>query len=437
MLGQEIESPADKPLKVVHVSVFDTGGGARAAHRLHTGLRRLGHESSIFADQVVDWCQDDTSVKALNPSQDFRSRISRRTRSQQLKLDLLRYTDPLKAGYEGFTNDRGRYGEEVLEQLPHCDVVNLHWIGGFIDYQAFFSKVPLHTPVVWTLHDMNAFTGGCHFDYDCGKFTRGCGACPQLGSKNENDPTRRAWIRKRKALGSVEARRLHVVGVSDWISGKARRSSLLGRFPVSTINLGLDLETFAPREPVFARSALGVPENAAVVLFMAEYSGGRRKGFHQLKQALSGMEGMPNLFLLSVGHGKPSVDANIPHRHLGYIGDDRLLSLVYSAADIFVMPSLQDNLPQTALQAVACGTPVVGFAVGGIPEMVRPGVTGELVQPLDVAGLRNTIADLLRDVDRREEISANCRHVALEEFSQDIQSQRYARLYKSLLEART
>jgi glycosyltransferase involved in cell wall biosynthesis len=155
-----------------------------------------------------------------------------------------------------------------------------------------------------------------------------------------------------------------------------------------------------------------------------------------LVQALSGMGEVPNLLLVSVGSGKPSVDVNIQHLRLGHVGNDRLLSQIYSAADVFVIPSLQEAFGQTALEAMACGTPVIGFAVGGIPDMVRPGVTGFLVPAGDTTSLRDAIRDLLEAPGRRAEMATYCRHIAVKEYALEVQAQRYKELYETILSSR-
>src|SRR5262249_48537570 len=142
---------------------------------------------------------------------------------------------------------------------------------------------------------------------------------------------------------------------------------------------------------------------------------------------------LPNLFLVSVGRGQPPVEVQIPHLPLGYVASERLLPLIYSAADIFVIPSLHDNLPQTVLEATACGTPVVGFAVGGVPDMVRPSVTGLVVPAQDVGALRAAIRALLQDPARRAEMAANCRRIAVEEYALEVQARRYVELYEEIL----
>jgi len=267
----------------------------------------------------------------------------------------------------------------------------------------------------------------------CGKYTECCGACPRLGSHRERDLSRHIWRRKRAILRTIAPGRLHLVAPSRWLADEAKRSSLLHKFPVTVIPLALDTEIFCPRDRRGAREALGISSDALVVLFVASLIPQPLKGFALLAQALNGLGDLPNLLLLSVGRGQPPVEVQIPHLPLGYMANERLLPLVYSAADVFVIPSLYDNLPQTVLEAIACGTPVVGFAVGGIPDMVRPGVTGWVVPPQDVGALRAAIRALLEDPARRAEMAANCRRLAVQEYALEVQARRYVALYEEIL----
>jgi glycosyltransferase involved in cell wall biosynthesis len=213
-----------------------------------------------------------------------------------------------------------------------------------------------------------------------------------------------------------------------------RRSPLLGKFPVTIVPNGIDTDVFAPRDAQAARKALGIPQDCHVVLFAAEAVGVRRKGFALLIRALNELRGLENLFLVSVGRGAPEFELAIPHLHLGHIDDDRQLSLIYSAADVYVIPSLQDNQPNTALEAMACGTPVVGFNVGGIPDMVRPGINGLLAPAGDVVSLRAAIVELVRCSEKREAMAIACRRIVMEEYTLVKQVRRYVALYESALQ---
>ena len=431
-VGSQEEMRGEAPLKILHVSTEDIAGGAgRATYRLHTGLRRLGYESSMYVVRRSSKSKH-SKITAFNASMDWTSRIRRRLRHGRIAREFARYSTSRPAGFEIFSDDRSEFGDDMVKHFPPCDVVNLHWVARFVYYEAFFSTVPKRTPVVWRIADMNPITGGCHYDEGCRKYLDGCGACPQLGSDDPDDLSRQVWKRKREIFGGVEPHRLHFVALNKWMATNLAQHPFLNRFPVTIIPNGLDTEVFVPRERKIAREILGLPHDATIILFVASNVQIRYKGFLPLTEALSGLKGQDNLLLLSVGTMLvPDLGAH--HTNLGHINDDRLLALTYNAADLFVIPSLQDNSPNTVLEAMACGIPVVGFETGGVPDMVRSGVTGSLVPCRDVAALRAAIEDLIEKPLKREEMGLNSRRVALHEYSLAVQARRYAELYQSLL----
>jgi glycosyltransferase involved in cell wall biosynthesis len=365
---------------------------------------------------------------------DFMSRLRRRIRREQISRSKAHYRNSRPEGCEVFSDDRSEYGDSLITHLPKYDVINLHWVAGFLDAQYFFSAISEQKRVVWTLHDMNAFTGGCHYDQGCGKYNDRCGACPQLGSDNKRDLSNQIWERKHAVFSRTPPESVHIVALNQWMAEKVKNSTLLQKFPITVIPNGLDVELFSPRDRYVARKALEVPNEAKVVLFVSDSLSNNRKGFGILVQALEALGDVKNIFLISLGRGKPAVEPSTPLLNLGHIENDRLLSLAYSAADVFVIPSLQDNLPNTVVESLSCGTPVVGFSVGGIPEMVRPGITGCLAPPEDVDSLRAGIVRLLNDTTKQKNMRANCRRIAVEEYSFEVQAGRYVNLYEQILD---
>lgn len=418
--------------QVVHVNAQDlSGGAARAVQRLHLALEGSGTASSCY---VLRKESDDSRVIPLPMQDGLPARLVRFWNKERFKRGLRRYQGTRPDGYEQFRDDRVEWGSSVVKHLPPADIVHLHWIAGFVDYRRFLPAAARRTPLVWTLHEMSAFTGGCPFDFGCGRYTDSCGRCPQLGSSQERDLSRRVWQRKNAAFGRLPESRLCLVTPSQWLYEAVRRSSLLSRFPATVIPNGIDVSVFRPAaDRAAVRTALGIPQQAKVVLFVAEYPGTRRKGFSYLERALSGLRDHPELFLLSVGKGEPKSRLPFRHLHLGAISNDRLLASVYSAADLFVLPSLEDNLPNTGVESLACGTPVIGFATGGVPEIVRDGQTGRLAPVGDADALGRSIGELLADTELRQRMGRVCRETAEREFSSALMAERYVRLYRALL----
>jgi glycosyltransferase involved in cell wall biosynthesis len=319
----------------------------------------------------------------------------------------------------------------VANSVPRAEIYNLHWINDFVDPLPFFRTV--QQPVVWTLHDMNPFTGGCHYNVGCRRFEDCCGSCPQLGSSEETDLSRAVWKRKNRAYNEhVTEGGLEVVADSHWLAEEARSSALFSDIPVHVIHYGLDHHIFRDRDTDGLRKALEIPADHRIVLFVAQSAQNHRKGFDLLAEAISALQ-TEKTILLSIGGEKPILETELRHAHFGTIESDVLLSVFYSVADIFVIPSRQEAFGQTALEAMACGTPVVGFDTGGIPDMVRPDETGWLVEVGNVRALRGQIEHALRDKEKRERLGRNCREIVEEEYTLERQATQYQRLYEDLL----
>lgn len=416
-------------MKIIHLSTNDcVGGAARAAFRLHKGLNRIGLESQMLVEHKSS---QDGAVCEVQASMQMLDRIKRRNRRWFIEKDLRAYSKTKLDSLELFSHSRSKFGSSIIEQVANADVINLHWVSGLLDYTEFFKSLPNDQPIIWTLHDMNPFTGGCHYTNGCELYTHHCVACPQLGSTKKTDLSFRIFKEKFSALRSSE--NLSIVSPSQWLAAKAKQSKLFCEKPVTVIPYGLDTEEFSPRDIVFSREILRVPEDSKVVLFLADDLTNYRKGMSFLYEALDRLAGDKKLFLITVGRGKPKTLHHVPMQHLGKIEDNRFLSMVYSAADVFVASSLQDNLPNTIIESMACGTPVVAFDTGGMPDMVRPGETGLLAEKGSAEDLAEKITKMLNDSQMRKFMGTKCRQVVLDEYQSERQAKRYLTLYESVL----
>jgi glycosyltransferase involved in cell wall biosynthesis len=420
-------------VRVLHISTHDVAGGAaRAAGRIHRGLIELGVDSSML---VAVRGGLGRNVSALRIGRRPGARLCRWMARKRRLADMARYQRKTLAGFERFSDDRTELGKDLVRQLPEADILHLHWIADLLDYREFFRRLPPARRLVWTLHDMNPFTGGCHYDADCGRFAGACGACPQLGSDDAGDLSRAVWTRKHESMATVRSDRMHLVAGSRWLEEEVRRSSLLGRFPVSTFHYGVDSRVFSPRDRAGARAALGIDPAAKVLLFVADSLENRRKGLKHLLAALSLLPEELPLCLVSIGRGMPADASPRPHVYLGHIDDDEKLAAAYSAADLFVIPSIQEAYGQTALEAMACGTPAVGFDTGGIREVIREGETGRLVRTRDSDALASAITSLLQAPALLARMREQCREIAVAEHSLRSEAERYLSLYRSLAQS--
>jgi glycosyltransferase involved in cell wall biosynthesis len=418
-------------MRVVNLASFDTGGAAIAAHRLHRGLRGLGIDSRMV---VANKSSLDETVQVAAHRWKMGERLRRRIRSKIISRDFARYRITRSAHFENFSDDRAPEPNLFLDALPKADLYNLHWVAGFLDYRSFFARVPRGVPLVWTLHDMNPFTGGCHYTAGCDRFAAGCGACPALGSTDNVDLSAAILRRKRTAYSRLQPEKVRLVAPSRWLSREASRSALFRRFEITTIPYGLDTEVFRPRQRAIARAVFGIPQEKRIVMFSAQSLASHRKGLDLLIAALDGINRDGAIGVVSVGNGSlfDAIDEN--HFPLGELNSERLLSFAYSTADVFVSPSREDNLPNVLLEAMACGTPTVAFEVGGIPDIVRSGATGLLAKAEDVRSLRHAIMVILSNDEKREALSRESRRIALQEYRLGLQAERYRDVYRQLLE---
>jgi glycosyltransferase involved in cell wall biosynthesis len=417
-------------MNVLHIAANDiTGGAARAANLLHRGLRGLGIASAML---VSDKRSDDPTVSTPSLSRRVDHRLGRFSRRRVVSLEERRIAKLRQPGSEFFSTPRTAYVGFWRDAVSDASVVNLHLIARFVDYKDFFETVPRSTPLVWTMHDINAFTGGCHYANGCESFVTHCGGCPQLHSERNRDTAWHTFALKADIYGKLDPDRVIVIGASAWMAREARRSALLGRFRVEHVPYGIDLDVFRPRGHDAVKAAFGIQPNERVILFVSDVVDLSRKGSDLFLSAVRGLKDKSNVVLISVGNGAmPKIDG-IRSLHLGRIESDFILSLVYNVADVFVIPSREEGFGLTAVEASASGCPVVGFAVGGIPDIVEDGQTGFLVTPFEISQLRDAIE---RAIERRDEMSAACRARAERLFGMERQARAYSKLYRELTEA--
>lgn len=412
-------------MKILLLNASDVeGGAARAAYRLHQGLQTVGAASQMLvqAKHVDDGMVLSSQTKLAN--------LLGRIRPNLDRLPLQFYANRnLTAFSSQWLPDA--VASRVAQLCP--DVINLHWIcGGYLQIE---TVAKLNKPLVWTLHDMWAFTGGCHYSQECDRYTNSCGSCPQLHSSKQWDLSHWTWNRKANAWKNLN---LTIVTPSAWLANCAQSSSLLKNFRIKVIPNGLDPKKYKPINRQVARELLNLPQDQQLVLFgSVSEASNLRKGFHLLQLALrklSNSEWQDKIGLVIFGTSQSSnlSDLGFKSRYLGRLSDDISLALVYSAADVFIAPSTQDNLPNTIMEALACGTPCISFNIGGMPEMIEHQQNGYLAQPLDVEDLSQGIVWVLQDQERYQKLCDRAREKVEQEFSQNLQAHRYLSLFKEV-----
>lgn len=395
------------------------GGAARAAYRIFCGIRHRYQAAHYLTLTKED--QDPHVSGRLHTS--VPGMLARALAALD-RLPLLRYPDRPSATFSP------SFWPNPLRVPLHrfrAKLVHLHWVGGGL--LRVEELVRLRCPIVWTLHDAWPFSGGCHYPRNCEGFKAQCGRCPQLSSQNDEDYSRALMRRKAEVFAKLD---ITVVTPSRWLADIAKQSSLFAGRRIEVIPNGLDTEIFKPLDHQAARDYLNLPPERPALLFGAQSVTDPRKGWDLLHDALQRLERPCTLMVFGEGHIAVTNAPYITVRRLGSLTDDMSLALLYSAADVFVCPSREDNLPNTVAEALACGTPCAAFNVNGLPDMIEHRKNGWLARPFDPADLAEGIR-WLTGHPHPEQLRREARKKAVGEYSVTAMEARYVTLYADVL----
>jgi glycosyltransferase involved in cell wall biosynthesis len=407
-------------MKVLLLNESDLdGGAARATYRLHQGLQLAGVSSQMLVRARLS---RDNTVVTQN--------------TVKTKLGPLMNTLPQKVFPSREMFSTQWFPDDLLTRVNQLDpdLVVLNWIcNGYLQIETIRR---FKQPLVWILHDLWPLTGGCHDDLTCDRYQEKCGRCPQLTSPREYDLSRWIWQRKARAWKNLD---LTIVAPSRWMAGCAVASSLFRPYPIVTIPHGLDLAKYRPIPRVIARELLHLPVDRHLMLFGAlDGPTNRRKGFHLLLSALHELAQAgwsDKMDLVIFGACQSELVAALPFKThlLDKLHDDVTLALAYSAADVMMVPSMQESFGQTASEALACGTPVVAFDATGPQDIVDHQQNGYLAIPFDAGDLAQGVIWVLTDPERHQRLSQAAREKASRAFSQHLQAERYQALFSKIL----
>jgi len=404
------------------IGLFNTesgnGGAAIACRRLYKGLQKQGRDVSfVYTD-----------------TQSFSGKW---VRNAAMALEKQKITRIIQKREDLFQFSSGLTGNPFIgKRLKEFDLINLHYITqGFLSLARLEELSRRGTPVVWTLHDMWAFTGGCHYAYDCNHYTQHCGNCFYL--KNPGGGDYSAYIHRRKEH-FFHKLNLVVVTPSRWLGEQASESSLFRDKEVRVIANPLSGDIHKPGNKDMLRRELGLPTGKKIILFGAANINDSRKGMHYLLQSLEYLkqknpQSIQEMALVIFGKAREEGSySGFESIYTGFISDEQLMARYYAAADVFVLPSLAENLPNSLVESLACGTPVTGFDAGGIPDIILHRQNGYLARYKDAADLAQGIQYVLNP-QHHAQLSQQARQVFLERFEEKIQVSKYAALYDSML----
>ena len=409
-------------MKVLLLNESDiNGGAARATYRLHQGLRQVGVDSQMLVRARF------SGDRGVVTQQTLRTKLG--PGMNVLPLNFYQNYRQGMFSVQWFPDD-------ILKTVDRLapDIVALNWVcNGYLKIEtvAHFKQ-----PLIWILHDLWPLTGGCHDDLGCIRYQDQCGRCPQLASHQEWDLSRWVWQRKAKAWANLD---LTIVAPSHWMASCAAKSSLFQHQRIEVIPHGLDINKYRPIAQSVARNLLNLPQDCYLVLFGAlDGPSNRRKGYHLLLPTLQHLAqniGEPAIELVIFGTSQPEMLEALPFKAhlLDKLNDDVTLALAYSAADLLLVPSMQESFGQTASEALACGTPVVAFNATGLRDIIDHQQTGYLAEPFDVRDLARGIAWVLQDRAHCQRLGWAAREKAVQAFSMDLQAKRYESLFKEIL----
>ncbi len=410
-------------MNIIQLAYSDVNGGAsRASYRIHQALCQHGLHSRLWADAVTsgDWTVRGHTTKLHKSLARLRPSLASGLVKQVFTTKNLVIHSPsiLPSGRIDALNNSG------------AEIVHLHWVQSEMLSIADIGK--LRKPVVWTLHDMWAFCGAEHYTEDC-RWREGYTKDNRPSYESGFDLNRWTWVRKRRHW----QRPMQIVTPSNWLAQCVRESALMRDWPVCVIPNPIDTGRWHPLEQMLARELLSLPKEVPLLLFGA-IGGSKdpRKGFDLLQAALQHLRGsFPKLQLVIFGELCPESppDLGFPIHYVGHLHDDLTLRVLYSAADAFILPSRQDNLPNTAVESLACGTPIVAFDTCGLPDVVIHQETGYLAKAFDVEDLARGIQWTLLDRGRHAQLRANARAHAIKHFSSEVVSAQYQKIYEAAI----
>jgi glycosyltransferase involved in cell wall biosynthesis len=417
---------------ILHVNTFDRGGAANACLRLHSALVAQGVSSKVlvnFKTRNLPGLSAITQNARKSTLEHWLRRALYKVRMTshpwtKMELSHRRFKDTLPLGVGYFSFPESGIDITRTREYSEADIIHLHWVSDFVDYRSFFRKN--RKPIVWTLHDMDPFCGGQHYQEQFWSIDEAGDPLPFKLPDHVLSVVNRNLETKKEALS--HASKVVVAAPSQWLYDLSARSEVLGNYPHHRIAYGLDTEIFQPRDRHQARALFNLPLEKPCLLFVSEAIESFRKGFGFLRRAIDACNS-DDFELCAVGSHNPEL-AGGKVRFVGMIDDEILMSQLYSAADALIVPSIEDNLPNTAIESVLCGTPVLGFNVGGVPEIVINGRNGYLSPRPSVDGLSGVINKFLegpKSLDRTE-----IRSDSVARFDQALQARAYIQLYSGL-----
>lgn len=419
-------------MKILHINTNSTGGAATAAIRLHKALLKQGHDSKMLflrgtglIENGFYWDFPNKVAIKESLSKRISKKISRILR-EFLPYRFQKRNRPIiwnNAEVEIFTSPITDFHIHEHPLVKDADIIQLHWVADFLNWESFFKNIT--KPVFWYFHDMNPILGGLHYSNDLLKIPN---------SELENLEKKFNSIKENSLLS---IKNLCIQCDSNWLKREVIKS---GRFVnakyIETIHYSLDFTVFYPLDKQNIKKNLGINSDYTVILFGCENLQNKRKGLDLLIEAIKLLEQKKKIILCTFGGGvdvSNEIGGKFIIKNFGKITNPELQRIIYSTADFFIIPSRQEAFGQTALESLACGTPVIGYNVGGIPDIIMDEVNGLLVDNITARGLQESILRLIEDKELLNKLTNASRNSVELKFSQEKQSDALVMKYSEQL----
>ena len=412
-------------MKILLINTNDiSGGAARAAYRLHTGLLKSGVDSTYLVKNKNT--NTEKVITITDNKYKLKSKINNRLNNYLIKTYKNRDNTIFSADL--FSSNI----HKIINQMD-IDLVHLHWVNGFLNIKSIGK---INKPIVWTLHDMWPFTGGCHYSQNCEKYKIECENCTLLNSNKKNDLSRRIFKQKVKVYNNIK--NLTIIALSKWIADCAKKSEVFKNRRIINLPNPINTKEFEPIDKKNVRRILNLPIDKKIILFGAmSADSDKRKGYLYLKEALKNISiSKDELEIVIFGSNKDEIknEFGIKTKYTGSFSDNLSLKLLYSAADVMVVPSTQENLSNMIMESMSCGIPIIAFDIGGNPDMIEHQQNGYLAKPFESEDLARGMGWVLEDEERHKQLSYNARQKVLKSFDFKRIIPKYIELYKDILQ---
>lgn len=406
-----------------------TGGAAVAANRLMDALNNNGVKARML---VRDKLSEDITVVSLprSPLLQWRFLWERWCLFWHLHFSKQHLWEI----------DMANVGSDItkLREFQEADVIHLSWINqGMLSLKNIRKIMKSGKPIVWTMHDLWAATGICHYARGCNRYGSSCGNCPLLPHKGSKHDLSAKIFKRKKSL--YQDANIYFVSCSKWLERQAKQSALFVGQRITNIPNPIDVHVFCPQDKTEARLRVGLPVDKRLILFVSQKVTDERKGMNYFVEAIERLLKVhPDVkdntaIAILGGHSEEmAIHLPLPTYSLGYVSNEKKIVNIYNSVDVFVLPSLEDNLPNTIMEALACGVPSVGFKVGGIPEMIEHQKNGYVANYRDVDDLANGIHWVLDEADH-DELKLACLHKVSHNYSQHAVALKYIEIYNEVM----